>query len=332
MEWRVGEVAECYSVSHQQWCRGQVVELRAGAVVLSYSTPIGQSQKTMALDQLRRPPVSRASALPEAFVQARSFPKEPAPPRVEQIPFLGERPLGEVQEETYATLQRLIAHGDLQGARRALARARLLSVENLKTEEAAVQALEQRGEFGLLCPGCALDLGQRQSSTLAPGVFLGSNKELAAWINDENHLPGRLMVRRWDCDLQAAVTLLYQAEEAVARALEQQRHRFARSDRLGYLTTCPSGLGSAFRAKLRASLPQLGQKEKFHDLVRALGVQAKRVVKSEGSWDLSAVPCGRITEESDDQVRTLVAAAHRLGQLEKSAEGLDLAAEVAKLC
>ncbi|CAJ1361828.1 unnamed protein product, partial [Effrenium voratum] len=320
------------------WCRGQVVELRAGAVVLSYSTPTGQSQKTgtMALDQLRRPPVSRASALPEAFVQARSFPKEPAPPRVEQIPFLGERPLGEVQEETYATLQRLIAHGDLQGARRALARARLLSVENLKTEEAAVQALEQRGEFGLLnawfskinpVPDAPwiLASGRARHWPQARGVFLGSNKELAAWINDENHL--RLMVRRWDCDLQAAVTLLYQAEEAVARALEQQRHRFARSDRLGYLTTCPSGLGSAFRAKLRASLPQLGQKEKFHDLVRALGVQAKRVVKSEGSWDLSAVPCGRITEESDDQVRTLVAAAHRLGQLEKSAEGLDLAAE-----
>ena len=80
---------------------------------------------------------------------ARSFPRDPAPVSLEQIPSLGERLLSDVQEETLLRLQRLLRHGDLRGAQRALARAKLLNVD-IKYEELEVKRLDDDGEFALL--------------------------------------------------------------------------------------------------------------------------------------------------------------------------------------
>eukprot|EP00435_Cladocopium_sp_Y103_P015886 s3861_g3.t3 len=79
----------------------------------------------------------------------RSFPKEPPPVSLEEIPSLGERQLGEVQDETLLRLRRLLRHGDLRGAQRALQRAKLLNMET-KEEEETVKQLESEGEFALL--------------------------------------------------------------------------------------------------------------------------------------------------------------------------------------
>lgn len=68
---------------------------------------------------------------------------------------------------------------------------------------------------------------------------LGVLEEIAAWINDENHLREplscletrlrRLIVRGGD--LRAAVDLLEEANEALESGLKMKGHSFARSDR-----------------------------------------------------------------------------------------------------
>ncbi|CAK9053776.1 Creatine kinase, partial [Durusdinium trenchii] len=100
---------------------------------------------------------------------------------------------------------------------------------------------------------------------------------------------------------------------------------------LGFLTTCPSDLGAAFRAKLRSALPSLGHMTGFKEVTRALGIQAKRVASQDGMWDIS-LSSNQLDPSMDPtgQVNSLLFAAHHLSALErrlKSGESLDLVAE-----
>eukprot|EP00435_Cladocopium_sp_Y103_P015087 s3861_g3.t1 len=181
-----------------------------------------------------------------------------------------------------------------------------------------------------------LSTGRARHWPKARGVFLSKSKEVAAWINDENHL--RLIVRRsgFAADLKAAVELLCRAEEALSSSLAKHGYHFARSERLGFLTTCPSDLGAAFRAKLRSALPLLGSEIGFSKVTRALGVQAKRVLHSEGHWDVS-LSSSLVLDPSESctaQVNLLLFAIHQLSDMERrlsSGEQLDLVAEAERL-
>lgn len=71
------------------------------------------------------------------------------------VPYLGVRSLGRIQSDTLLRLKRLLLHGDLCGARRTLARARKLQVEDqeLREHTAALKVLEvETGEFWLFQP------------------------------------------------------------------------------------------------------------------------------------------------------------------------------------
>jgi len=79
---------------------------------------------------------------------------------LEGVPFLGVRPLGQIQADTLRRLRRLIRHGDAEGAYRTLARARQLDVaaEDLAVCEQDLRLLEVGGPFYLLDAPDAEDL------------------------------------------------------------------------------------------------------------------------------------------------------------------------------
>eukprot|EP00439_Symbiodinium_sp_Y106_P086159 s1629_g31.t1 len=187
-----------------------------------------------------------------------------------------------------------------------------------EAEEAKLQ--ERKWLFEAPDAPSILATGRARHWPQARGVFLSRREDFAAWVNDEDHL--RLM---------AAFASLYAAEKDLAQSLSQSLgHSFARSDRLGFLTTCPSNLGTAFRAKVRVTLPLLGRNEGFSDLARALGVQAKRVVRPtfDGNWDISNAVQLNISEV--EQANSLIAAVRKMHDLElqlKSGQVLDLATE-----
>ncbi|CAE7225146.1 unnamed protein product [Symbiodinium natans] len=196
------------------------------------------------------------------------------------------------------------------------------------SEEEEAKLLERKWLFEAPDAPSILATGRARHWPQARGVFVSHDEKVAAWINDEDHL--RLMVRRHDSDLKAAFSSLYAAEKALAQSLSQLGHSFARSDRLGFLTCCPSNLGAAFRAKVRVTLPLLGQHDGFSDLVRALGVQAKRVVRGplEGVWDISNV--AELNTSEVEQANSLIAVVRKLHDLElqlRSGQILDLATE-----
>ncbi|XP_014204011.1 arginine kinase-like [Copidosoma floridanum] len=82
------------------------------------------------------------------------------------------------------------------------------------------------------------------------GIFFNKDKSLLAWVNEEDHL--RLISMQKGGDLAAVFQRLISALCKL-----EQHVKFSRSRRFGFLTFCPSNLGTTIRASVHASFPKL---------------------------------------------------------------------------
>ncbi|XP_011501058.1 PREDICTED: arginine kinase-like [Ceratosolen solmsi marchali] len=82
------------------------------------------------------------------------------------------------------------------------------------------------------------------------GIFYNDKKTLLAWCNEEDHL--RLISMQMGGDLTAVYTRLINAICKMERQV-----KFSHDKRLGYLTFCPTNLGTTIRASVHIKLPKL---------------------------------------------------------------------------
>jgi protein-arginine kinase len=95
------------------------------------------------------------------------------------------------------------------------------------------------------------------------------DRRLVVWINEEDHL--RILSRSPDGDLAAC---LARARE-LAWSLEELLG-FQHDDRLGYLASCPSNVGTGLRASATLRLPRLAERpELLSALVERLGLDLR---------------------------------------------------------
>ena len=95
------------------------------------------------------------------------------------------------------------------------------------------------------------------------------DRRLVVWVNEEDHL--RILSRSPDGDL---ATCLARARE-LAWALEELLG-FQSDDRLGYLASCPSNVGTGLRASATLRLPRLSERpEELRELVEDLGLDLR---------------------------------------------------------
>jgi len=126
------------------------------------------------------------------------------------------------------------------------------------------------------------------------GVFLSEDRNLVIWVNEEDHL--RIISLQKGGDLRRVYSRLVEA----VRYLEKYIH-FERSEKLGYLTFCPSNLGTTLRASVHMRLPKLAKKgglsviaKKWNIQVRGTGGEHTAV--TDGIVDLSNTRRLGITE------------------------------------
>ena len=84
------------------------------------------------------------------------------------------------------------------------------------------------------------------------GIFHNDEKTFLVWVNEEDQL--RIISMQGGSDLGEVFTRLSKActhIETVAK--------FAHDDHLGYITSCPTNLGTALRASVHVKLPYLGK-------------------------------------------------------------------------
>ncbi|KAF5299702.1 hypothetical protein FQA39_LY11497 [Lamprigera yunnana] len=114
------------------------------------------------------------------------------------------------------------------------------------------------------------------------GIFHNNTKTFLIWCNEEDHL--RIISMQQGGDLGEVYTRLVEGVQEIEKTLT-----FARSDQLGYLTFCPTNLGTTIRASVHIKLPKLAKNYEMMEQVAAkcnLQIRGTRGEHSEGEGNV----------------------------------------------
>jgi len=91
------------------------------------------------------------------------------------------------------------------------------------------------------------------------------------WVNEEDQL--RIISMQQGADIGAVFTRLSKAAAHIESVAA-----FAHNNKLGYITSCPTNLGTALRASVHIALPKLGaRKEEFQAIADRFKVQIRGI-------------------------------------------------------
>ncbi|MGD0552395.1 MAG: protein arginine kinase [Sedimentisphaerales bacterium] len=129
-----------------------------------------------------------------------------------------------------------------------------------------VPALEKRFlvERHLISQNHAFGKGPR-------GAVIARREFFTAMINEEDHL--RLQVLKAGCQLTACLEQINRIDDMI-----EQKVEYAFSPKYGYLTACPTNIGTGIRVSVMLHLPALkmtGQIEKFLNATKSLGLAVR---------------------------------------------------------
>jgi arginine kinase len=89
------------------------------------------------------------------------------------------------------------------------------------------------------------------------GIFHNKEKSFLVWVNEEDQL--RIISMQKGSDIGAVFKRL-----SIAASEIEKKAKFAHDEHLGYITSCPTNLGTALRASVHIKLPMLAKdKVKF---------------------------------------------------------------------
>jgi len=152
---------------------------------------------------------------------------------------------------------------------------------------------------------------------LGRGMYASANKEIIVWVGEEDHL--RIMVMKSTNDLKLVFDQLKTLLDKIERNL-----KFAKHEKYGYITSCPSNIGTGMRASVMIKLPNLLEKNKLDAIAKALKVSVRGELGehsdsgAEGQVDISPSQRYLITEA--EIVETLYNALKTIWEEEKRLE------------
>ena len=89
------------------------------------------------------------------------------------------------------------------------------------------------------------------------GIYHNDDKTFLTWVNEEDQL--RIISMQPGANIRQVFARLVDAQEKIEKVA-----KFAYDDHLGYITSCPTNLGTAMRASVHIHLPLLSkEKAKF---------------------------------------------------------------------
>ena len=118
------------------------------------------------------------------------------------------------------------------------------------------------------------------------GIFHNNNKTFLVWVNEEDQL--RIISMQQGADIGAVFTRLATAASEIEKVA-----KFSHDKSLGYITSCPTNLGTALRASVHIQLPKLGErKEEFEKIaaeyhVQIRGIHGEHSESSDHTYDIS---------------------------------------------
>ncbi|ALC43558.1 maker672 [Drosophila busckii] len=118
------------------------------------------------------------------------------------------------------------------------------------------------------------------------GIYINDNRNFLVWVNEEDHV--RIISMEKGGNLGAVYERLILGENQLSKQLE-----FSRDKRLGYLTFCPTNLGTSLRASVHMRLPSLADDKAKLDKMAAKynlqvrGTRGEHTDAEDGVYDIS---------------------------------------------
>ena len=169
-----------------------------------------------------------------------------------------------MSEEDYIRLERTVRPvlesltGDLAGEYQSL---------STMTKSEQAQLVSSHLMFDV-CDSYLQDAGACQHWPAGRGIFLNKARTFVVWVGEEDHL--RIISIQQGGELAEVFARLAEAVETLSRDLH-----FARDDSLGFLTFCPSNLGTTLRASVHVKLPHLASQGRLEVLATENNLQVR---------------------------------------------------------
>jgi len=147
------------------------------------------------------------------------------------------------------------------------------------------------------------------------GIFHNNEKSFLIWVNEEDHM--RIISMEQGSDVGKVLDRLVRGVKAI-----EKTNKFARDQRLGWLTFCPTNLGSTVRASVHIELPKLSAQKDFKKICDKLNLQVRGIhgehSESEGGvYDISNR--ARLGFSEYQAVKQMYDGVKKLIELEKAA-------------
>eukprot|EP01041_Mallomonas_annulata_P005882 gene5882-11879_t len=164
----------------------------------------------------------------------------------------------------------------------------------------------------MVLSGCARDWPDSR------GVFYNENKSIMVFVNEQDHI--KITSTEKGSNFVTIYDRLYRVLSSIESEIISRGGRFMYDERYGFLTTCPSRVGSCVTARAVLKLTKLGgDAVQLSEICNRLGVYCEHYPSSgTGAWEI--VVEYRITMSEMEILQTLVNAIKRLVILEKSME------------
>lgn len=165
------------------------------------------------------------------------------------------------------------------------------------------------------------------------GIFINENQEkgvFIVWVGEEDQL--RIMAMAKGSDVQAVWDLFYSGVEAVHKGVKKQGDDFVFDQARGYLSSCPTNIGTGMRASVHVDLPGFPTKQSVKDYVNdpAFGghyvdIRGTRgeATSTEGVRRYDVSNKARLGSDCVEQITTMVNGVKSLLEFEPPADELE---------
>lgn len=153
------------------------------------------------------------------------------------------------------------------------------------------------------------------------GVYIAPSQQLAVMVNEEDHL--RIQSMRSGFNFRKA----WEEADGIDNEIEEHLD-YAFSDDFGYLTACPTNVGTGLRASAMLHLPGLVMREHMDKVVRmvnqlGLAVRGSLGEGSEATGSIFQISNQQTLGESEEQIiRRLINILHAIIEQETNARGI----------
>ncbi|NWZ30818.1 KCRU kinase, partial [Asarcornis scutulata] len=107
----------------------------------------------------------------------------------------------------------------------------------------------------------------------ARGIWHNNEKTFLIWINEEDHT--RIISMEKGGNMKRVFERFCRGLKEVERLIQERGWEFMWNERLGYILTCPSNLGTGLRAGVHIKLPLLSKDNRFPKILENLRLQKR---------------------------------------------------------